>query len=239
LSTSDSKRYTLSALLDADSFFYALFDPVDHKVSKRGMMVLDSGLDDLSDASIDRSKSKVAVWTDHMTIVPKDDFDASQIKMYLDGDGTLDSLALTYMSDYMAGTEAYICYGVPTSDLQKLSAYTSTSKVSHLIKSLYQSLTSTYTSVIHLHGQDQKTLLLAVKEGKLMAFHVSTSPSPVSTLYNISLVTERHTHMKDCIIGLSGDFSEHGKTSRLLSKYYPTEFLGSNYHLESIYRCES
>jgi len=239
LSTSDSKRYILSALLDADSFFYALIDPLDHRVNEQGKLQLSSGHDLLSVDSIERQNSKIAIWTDHMTIVPKDDFEPSQINIYLDQDSPSASSTLTYMSDYMEGIEAYICYAVKASALRRVSAYSPMTNVCHLIKSLTQSLAKTYGSIIQLLKIDQKTLLLAIQDGKLVAFHLSVDSSPVSVLYNVCLVSEKHTQMKDAIVGLSGDYSESDKTKNLLTKYYRTEILGANYHLESIYRCES
>ncbi len=235
MSTSDSEKYILSALLDADSFFYALLDA-------QSLITYDTGKSNLSDIKylieekpIQPLLSKVATWTDQMTIIPKDDYDASHIEAYLRTDKP--NLSLSYQADFLQDSNAYLCYAVPTFHLQRLSDDISVSKVNHLITALYSSLSTAYSRSILLHRHEKITLLLAINEGRMMAFSTVHEASPVSLLYNVSLVTEKHNVMKDTIIILSGDFHKEGQTKKLISKYFPIEVLGPSFYLESIYRC--
>lgn len=193
--------------------------------------------DRLAIETIDPASSKISIWTDRMTIIPQEEYDESDIMRYLDVDEA--ETSLTMRSDFLGESSAYVCYAIAPSILAELSDHASESKIQHFITSLSRSLLRMYSSVILLYRQEDKTLLLAVKDGKILSFSTTQEVSPVSMLYHVSLVTEKHSRMKDATIALSGEFQEDDKTSRLMSKYFPTEVLGASFHLESIYQCAS
>lgn len=225
ISTLD-KAYELSALINADSFFYTL--------STEEELVLSNELS-FSDASssetldgIDHSrisKARFAIHNAHFTIVPADDFD-------IDNQGDFLSAAIgnngysdgVHRVDFVEKANAYVCYGVNRLELVRCASIVPEASIMHSTTVIMSSvLSSDQAATIHLSKLGHQVIMACAADGQLKIVNTLNDVTPISLLYYATLLKKTFKlGQDDLVIELSGDFTNEDGCISLLSRYFKT-----------------
>ncbi len=190
----------------------------------------------LSLANLKIGKANIAVLNNLFTIVPADDYIAEELEALVNHsmDTTLQERFI-YKADYHAAADAYVCYAIPHDTYKKCFQV---HELPHIYHGVFALLTETLgqdgEDLIHLCRQGDKVMMIASKNGRLLAANNFLAKSSMTTLYYSSLLSQTlGLDASKTTIELSGDFIEDGEDAKLINRYFKSvRYRDSNYTLE-------
>lgn len=215
------KTYELSALIDVDSFFYAILDndsnvvKIDH-VNFAIRLALDQ---------YPKLKSaKIAVANRYFTLVPEVDYAKESLVDYVQHIlGPSSQGQYVYQADHVEEAGLFVCYAIPKHLYQYCFGLPSIPILRHQVSTLLSQINRrTSRNVIHVSRNDARIIIIANVEGQICLANTFESKSPVTTLYYISLIQEHiGVDKQDVEIEFSGTLLPGDETERLVSRYFP------------------
>lgn len=239
-SFSKTTSYKLSALLDVDSFFYALFDSSTETLIKHGRQDLTRPASDMYSDKTDVSSTCCAVWTGEYTLIPDEEYHEDHLATYVGSNSSrLDFSSFDYKSDPVTGLGMHVCYAVPHKQMALIKEHLGYDEVVHFLSALSGDLSRREKKSILICSVEKRSILLAISGAKVYGCLSLRETNPVSLLYYISLIQETYPQMKDAEVELSGDLDKNDQAYKLISKYHKTSILEDHHHLKVIGRCAS
>lgn len=225
LSAYQNKSYELSAVIDADSFFYVLSDYGDKYIHHGKASMAELSVDKLvPNERVSIRRTKLGIANDLFTIVPATDYHGSKKEAYVRHAAALDpSVTYIFASDYHAQARAYICYAMPQSVVQTCQQTFDQPVFAHIIAAVMDRAcqATEKSSSIYLCKVASQTLMLFVDEGVFKLGRVIKADGPLNILYFTSLVTEIYQLDPALInIELSGAIDPGDRINALLQKYF-------------------
>ena len=214
------KTYELSALLDVDSFFYALLDS-GGEVAKMDQISLNTKLE--LDQYPKLNSSKIAIANQNYTLVPESDYTKESLAEYVQHKmGPSLQNKYVYQADHLKESGLFVCYAIPTELYQYCFNFSAIPIFRHQVSVLISQINmSNKGVVIHVSRNNHNIVIIAHKGGQTTMASTFESRSPMTTLYYITLVQESIGAKKvDLDIEFSGDFVSGDKTERLVRRYF-------------------
>ena len=214
------KKYELSALIDVDSFFYAIIESggqvveIDHiKLSKEVLLEKYPNL----------KTAKIAVANSSYTLIPAAEYN-EQSKVDYIHQVTEPSMQnqYVYLADFVEKTGLYVCYAISKSVYQYCFGLPVIPVIRHQISTmLSQSNSGKLSSRIHVSRHQDYITITAHVDGQLRVANTFESKSPITTLYYITLVQKNlGVKKRDIEVEFSGAFTPGDETEKLVSRYY-------------------
>ena len=181
-------KYELSALLNADSFFYGLFD-YDSKLAFSNEI---SSINDLDKESwrdrILLRKAKVGLLNNLVAFIPESEFQAADIPMILGNVcGLQDTSEYIIRSDRSEKFDLRICYAVPK-NLVKLMTKTFDGPIlNHYVSSFLESISITESNGLYVDFSGDVLIIVAIKDGRLALTNTYKESEVLNAFYWISL----------------------------------------------------
>lgn len=217
---SSEKTYKLSALIDVDSFFYAILDD-DEQVARVDYIKLS---EDMDLKKYFRLKSaKIAVANRFYTLIPEADYSEQSLDDYVHQViGPSLHNQYVYQVDHVKEACLYVCYAMPISLYQYCFNLPAIPIIHHQVSALLTQVSNEEAkSMMHVSRYQDLIIIIAFANGQLYLANTFESRSPITTLYYITLVQkELGIKKRDVDIEFSGDFIPGDETERLVSRYY-------------------
>ncbi len=217
------KVYKLSALIHADSFFYALMD--DEDLFHSDEIQLTDLTQDFSQHNLhsDTRDTQIAVLNKDFTIVSASDFDEQYISYYVrqvTGRSSFDEGIIR--SDYIADLDAYVCYRLSKTTFNTCCETFSSPKIYHAVSALIGSIHSKPgRALIHLCRIGRQTVFIASKNGRLVVANTISHFRPLSVLYYVTLMKQTLDFSDENFdLELSGDCTPADGIESLMLKYF-------------------
>lgn len=231
-----NKTYKLSAFLDVDSFFYVVSDMSNRVLMSDVTSTKDLSSQTLSLADLKISKANIAVLNNLFTIVPAEDYVSDDLEALVNHSmDTMLQERFIYKADYHSSADAYVCYAIPHDAYKKCFQV---HDLPHIYHGVFALLSDTFgeegEDLIHLCRQGDKVMMIASKDGRLLAANNFLAKSSMTTLYYSTLLSQTlGLEASKTIIELSGDFIEDGEDAKLINRYFGSlRYRDSKYTLE-------
>lgn len=225
-SSTFSELSELSALIDADSSFYASWDEHEHLItasSHAGKFSLPALMDT---RPMESKKTKVAILNSLFTLVPNAEFDFDSIESYLKFNVSISQEKnLLFRTEQSELWDLRIVYAVSKSLIKEINTLGEQTSLFHLVTAMIDHIRPQQDSKWSIHNciLNQKTVVLVHREGKLRLANVYMTEEPLSLLYYNSLITHQLRIKKsELSIGLSGMVQNEDAYYKLLHKYFNT-----------------
>ena len=215
------KTYKLSALIDVDSFFYALLDAHD-QVAEIKHVNLESHL--TKDEYPNIISAKVAVANEFYTLIPEVEYEKDMLADYVQNViGVLPKNEYVFQADYVSSAGLYVCYAISKRLYRYCHGLPCIPIILHHISTLLSQIKrATPHTVIHISRSRNNIVVFVLHEGQCRLANTFESKSPLTTLYYITLIQEQLGLKKQEIdIELSGTLIPEDETDRLITKYFP------------------
>lgn len=219
--TNLDKTYKLSALINVDSFFYALFDHDSLLFSKQIKLSEQESHTLFDGAQVTLSKVFIGWSTERYTLIPSDEYDNNVRSKYLEhATGTPPTNHV--FADYNSIARVHICYDISQELYERFSKLSHHVQFNHIVSALLDSvMKEKHKTLIHVCKIGSQAILIFLIDGKLQMVTNLRSSSPMHVLYYTNLVRKQFDKKeKDIQIELSGDFQSVDGTLRLLNKYF-------------------
>lgn len=217
----DSKEtYELSAVFDADSFFYGIWDKEMH-LQRADYLNNWPENPDVIWPGLGAARFGLA---NHLfALVPETEFVQEEQKHYVLDTCRFDNKrSYIFRNDYAEKFHLRVVYALGAPDLKRLNSHFETPALVHIVTSYLDSLqTLTFDSKIHVMLLSSKMLVVVSNAEKLQLVNLYKVNSSNDILYFISLLCNRFEldPVRICI-ELSGFINPHTENYSQLQKYF-------------------
>ncbi len=224
----------LSALVDADSFFYGLCDK-DNKWQKLGTIKL-KGLHEWNLREPQASqitKTTIGVLTNLFTLVPSTEWNPDQTGDFLNfAQYSNDAYDLEILADEISNFGIHLCYAFPVKRKQQLKSTFGAHGIVHLISALLRSVRKRDSiDFIHISRIGNKVIMICLRRGVPVLANMFRKASSSDLLYFTQLVVDRYELDEQILmIQCSGDYDDKRVEINLLRRY----FKEVEYHSEDL-----
>lgn len=237
-SINNDKSYELSALINADSFFYGIFDYGSNLKCAFGLPQSSSKFSDLVSAQeMGIRKAKIGIVNTLFTLVPDKEFAVKDSFQWLSSACRIDNPEdYIIRNDYSDEYKLRVVYAVPKPLMKDIKESIDNCSLVHFVFSCLDSIPNTGSKKkVRLIKLD-KFIVIVVKDGnQLLLANMYDYQSNMDILYFLSLVFDRlNLDSKEQHIELAGMFSKEDNLIDLLLDYYGNIQLAEGY-LKLIY----
>lgn len=217
------KKYELSALIDADSFFYT-YNSGDQIIKSEQLPTEEFFSNDWTTQFPGMiEKGKVGVVNPYFTIIPTVDYDTQHLSsLVTTAAGNVLIHDPIYRSDFLPGLNAYLCYALSASLLGQLRELFADFGLCHVVTALIKNIDKAYgISLIHLCRMGRQTVLIARNEHRLLLATILDVNKSLSLVYYAMLVIKNYQlDLKKVRVEFSGDFEPDDEFTILFKSYF-------------------
>jgi len=216
-------KYELSALLDADSFFYGLFD----YGSKLAYSDRISSIDDLSsepwNERISLRKTKIGLLNNLVTLIPESEFRAADMTSIIATSiGISDTSQYILRSDRSEKHNLRICYAVPKGLVKTITNLLDSPILHHYVSTFLDSISDVKEDGIYLDFSGEVLIVIALKGGKPLLVNTYKVTEDLDAFYWIALAHQSiFKEDKSAPIYFSGKLIGETTLYTTLKSYFP------------------
>lgn len=181
-------KYELSALLDADSFFYGLFD----YGSKLAFSNIISSINELDKEDwqerVQLRKSKIGLLNNLVVFIPEVEFKSADIPAILSSVcGIPDVSEYIIRADRSEKFDLRICYAVPKSLIKTMTTTLDGPILHHYLSSFLESIGGLEPTGLYMHYSGEVLIMIALKDGHLAFSNIYKADESLNAFYWLSL----------------------------------------------------
>lgn len=217
-------NYKLSALINVDSFFYALLDEERSFHSLNQIPISHSSMSYISSGhSLKISKTCLGILTNQFTLIPSSEYIKQEETLILEEAVQPNAnFRLIVNSDYLAQVDAYLTYGIPQYIYEHCTSHFEDCNFCHVVASIINAITTNNPkTIIHISKIGDEIIFICFKNGILKLANIFRNAQPLTILYYVKLMDDTYDLIHDHLsIEFSGAFTSQDSTIELLKKYY-------------------
>jgi hypothetical protein len=215
-------KYELSALLDADSFFYGLFDYGDKLVFANEISFINELGGESWRDRISLRKTKIGLLNNLVLIIPESEFQPADIPYILSATCNLPDISQYIIrSDRIEKHDIRVCYAVPK-ELVKIMTDTLDGPIlNHYVSAFLHSISDTSLDALFIDFSCKSLIVIACKDGRLVFINNYEVEENLNAFYWISLA-HQSIFGEDRFVPIfySGKLMETSSLRDTLESYY-------------------
>lgn len=234
---SNDIKYELSALIDADSFFYGLLD-YGHKLAYSNYALSSDVVPpEILQQSDKIRKTKLGYINNLVTLIPNDSFVQEDLSTILQH-----TCAIQQIKDYVLRSEhslkhdLRVCYALPKKTVRQVTDVFDAPMLNHFVTTFIDQINVDQGDALHACKLGSFILVSVVNNGKLALTNVYAAVDAVSSFYFISLAYQKiFMKMSFAPIHLSGLIEEGDELHKLIADYYTyVDFVSEGITLDGV-----
>lgn len=217
------KKYELSALIDADSFFYGVFD-YGQSIQRIGRSTFahPETASLLKDSRATIRKFKLALLSPVFTLIPREEYSPEDLGSYLTA--TYPDLPLyqyILRSDHISQLDVRVCYPVEKNQLTALTNRYDSASLTHYVSTLLEYIPREKDGIYVLCIEDN-AIVIGMKSGRLHFCNQERLKSYLDTFYTIQNACDLlYEGDNNYTIYIAGAGNKMDELISLLQKYHP------------------
>lgn len=182
-------KYELSALLDADSFFYGLFDYGSKLAFSNNIDSIDGLAQESWRGQTKLRKTKIGLLNSLIVMIPETEFRAADIAPIVTTTCNLsDTSQYIIRSDRIEKHGLRVCYAVPKELVKTMTNTLDGPILNHYVSTFLDSITDTSVNALYIDLSSDLLIIAACRDGKLFFANTYLIKESLDGLYWISSV---------------------------------------------------